>query len=97
MLAWIAPDDEGAALLAADGLVGPRRDAEFSAYCREFDLIDPMVALADPSQVDPAAARPDALFVLCSAVETIALDSENLGMIENALAVFERVAEYRPV
>lgn len=100
VLPWVAEGDDDAALLACTGLVGEEAGSQFFAYLRAFDLISPMEALADPTLVDAATARPDQLFALSLAVQSmLSLEADVAkrdDLLTRALALFEHIARVKP-
>ncbi|XKH58599.1 AAA family ATPase (plasmid) [Citricoccus nitrophenolicus] len=72
----LMPGDDEALAIAAEGLVGEGAANAYMAWRATADLIDPMVAMADPSAVD-WSTRSDRLFVLVTSVGTIGLSDQD--------------------
>jgi MoxR-like ATPase len=86
-LGQLRTDDVEAQLLVMSGCVGRSAASEYMTWRCANDLYDPYQVLADPAIVDWAGDRPDRLYVLMSALTTIALGTPKLWAKAAAAAI----------
>lgn len=96
VLPWVGEDDENAQAIILRGLVGDRAAAEFEAFRDSMQLIDPRLALKDPSVLNVADERVDRVFALAWAIRSMVEMGGDEDMARKALVVFERIAEAKP-
>lgn len=69
-LAYLHPQDDSAVMALVRGLVGEDMALPFFTFLREADLIDPMLAISNPSLID-WTGRPDRLYALGCAINAV--------------------------
>lgn len=93
VIAHLRDGDEDAMNLALKGAVGEGAAREYLAWLATADLIDPQVAMDDPSQVDWSGERADRLFVLVNGVASLALQDGEKTTWRKAMGVLVACAE----
>ena len=73
VMSHLQPGDDEAEFLVMQGCVGKDVAKQYFAFIKDYDLVNPLDAMKDPSSVEWAEERTDRLFVLLTAIAALGL------------------------